>query len=49
MKIASRYQKTVLGSILDYDDLISSGNLGLLKAIKKFDLSLGYQFSTYAT
>ncbi|MCI2955659.1 sigma-70 family RNA polymerase sigma factor [Staphylococcus caprae] len=48
MKIASRYQKTVLGSILDFDDLISSGNLGLLKAIKKFDISLGYQFSTYA-
>mgnify|MGYP002717522571 FL=1 len=49
MKIASRYKKTVLGSILDYDDLVSSGNLGLLKAMKKFDLSLGYQFSTYAT
>lgn len=48
-KIASRYQKTVLGSILDYDDLVSSGNLGLLKAIKKFDRSYGYQFSTYAT
>ncbi|WP_353458475.1 sigma-70 family RNA polymerase sigma factor [Staphylococcus coagulans] len=48
-KIASRYQKTVLGTILDYDDLVSSGNLGLLKAIKKFDRSYGYQFSTYAT
>ncbi|MEX2961069.1 RNA polymerase sigma factor RpoD/SigA, partial [Staphylococcus pasteuri] len=49
MKIASRYQKTVIGSILDYDDLVSSGNLGLLKALNKFDPTLGYQFSTYAT
>ncbi|MCI2773903.1 sigma-70 family RNA polymerase sigma factor [Staphylococcus petrasii] len=48
-KIASRYQKSVTGSILDYDDLVSSGNIGLLKAIKKFDVTLGYQFSTYAT
>ncbi|CAM3122796.1 RNA polymerase sigma factor RpoD/SigA [Staphylococcus argensis] len=48
-KIASRYQKSISGSILDFDDLVSSGNLGLLKAIDKFDPSLGYQFSTYAT
>ncbi|OJT32869.1 sigma-70 family RNA polymerase sigma factor [Staphylococcus ureilyticus] len=49
MKIASRYSNSILGSILDIEDLISSGNLGLYKAIQKFDISKGYQFSTYAT
>lgn len=49
MKIARRYSNSILGSILDFEDLISSGNLGLYKAIQKFDVSKGYQFSTYAT
>lgn len=31
------------------DDLINEGNIGLMKAISKFDVSLGYEFSTYAT
>lgn len=33
----------------DYDDLISIGKIGLLKAIRVFDPSKGYQFSTLAT
>lgn len=33
---------------LDYSDLIQAGNLGLLKAIEKFDPELGNKFSTYA-
>ncbi|EGQ4405501.1 sigma-70 family RNA polymerase sigma factor [Staphylococcus pseudintermedius] len=49
MKIASRYKNSILGSILDIEDLVSSGNLGLYKAFQKFDISKGYQFSTYAT
>ena len=49
MKIASRYKNSILGSILDIEDLVSSGNFGLYKAIQKFDISKGYQFSTYAT
>lgn len=48
-KIASHYEKIVENSILDIDDLISSGNCGLRTAIQKFDPTLGYKFSTYAT
>ena len=42
--VASNYRN--LG--LDYSDLIQAGNLGLLKAIERFDPELGYKFSTYA-
>lgn len=34
---------------VDLDDLIQQGNLGLLKAVEKFDLSRGLKFSTYAS
>jgi|14_taG_2_1085336.scaffolds.fasta_scaffold41750_2 RNA polymerase sporulation-specific sigma factor len=41
-------QFTPLG-ILDLDDLISVGSIGLLKAVRGFDDGRGIQFSTYAT
>lgn len=36
-------------SKLDYLDLVQEGNLGLMKAVDKFDYRLGNKFSTYAT
>ena len=43
--IAKRY----IGCGLDFEDLIQEGNLGLMKAVDKFEPSLGFKFSTYAT
>lgn len=46
-KIAFKY--TRISKSLTDDDLINEGNLGLLKAIERYDVSKGYEFSTYAT
>ena len=42
--IASNYRELSL----DYSDLIQAGNLGLMKALKRFEPELGNKFSTYA-
>jgi RNA polymerase sigma factor (sigma-70 family) len=41
--------KTLLNKGLSLEDLIQEGNIGLLKAIEKYDVEKGYKFSTYAT
>jgi len=46
VSVARRYGR---GGALPLEDLIQEGNIGLLKAVERFDPEMGFKFSTYAT
>ena len=49
VSVAKYYAGKLAKGVISYLDVIQEGNAGLIKAVDKFDVTLGYKFSTYAT
>lgn len=48
VSVVKRYRRRILHLAIEPIDLIQAGNLGLIRAVEKFDPGRGYRFSTYA-
>lgn len=49
LRLIDNIARCYLGRGLDFDDLVDHGIFGLMKAVAKFDIGRGWQFSTYAS
>ena len=49
LRLVVHYAKKYIGLGLQFSDLIQEGNIGLIKAVEKYDYHTGNKFSTYAT
>lgn len=49
LRLVVKRSKIFKGRGLDFEDLLQEGNLGLMKAVDKFDLARGVKFATFAT
>ena len=49
LRLVVRIGKRYMNRGLPFSDIVEEGNLGLIKAVEKFNYALGYRFSTYAS